>query len=148
MKLSLDEIGYEVDHEKGSHIVLSLEEWKQVKNFVIYANDRLGDTFVIPNLENATPSFLVDELGETRKRMSDLKKYEGMLNQRLQAERRETIEITKGEPTWEGDNYGVSFTPGCRVTTDMDALQKDNPEVDITKYERRTDFMTVRTPRK
>lgn len=147
MQLKLDDLLEEIKAKPDS-ITMTRTVWDKIRNFVIYANDRLGDTFVIPNLENATPSFLVDELGETRKRMSDLKKYEGMLNQRLQAERRDVIETTKGEPTWEGDNYGVSFTPGCRVTTDMDALQKDNPEVDITKYERRTDFMTVRTPRR
>lgn len=41
--------------------------------------------FVMPNFANATPSGLVDMLGEVREQMADLKKLEGLYKEALGA---------------------------------------------------------------
>jgi hypothetical protein len=43
------------------------------------------EEFVMPNLENATPQFLIDELGEVRERIKVLQKYEGLYKAALEA---------------------------------------------------------------
>lgn len=41
--------------------------------------------FTLPNLANATPEFLVDQIGQVKARLKNLEKYEGVFTQALLA---------------------------------------------------------------
>lgn len=90
-----------------------------------------------PNLENATPEWLVDELGRIRRIMSRVKKLEGFYKEALKA-RWPMIDDPSGETyvTPEGDVkikqvpvgmlrgeiYGVDYSMGSQSRVDMEAV--------------------------
>ena len=55
--------------------------------------------FRVPDLSNATPEMLIDELGEVRDKIKVLKKYEGLYKDALLAR------LEEGEVTVEGEKY-------------------------------------------
>lgn len=54
---------------------------------------------VTPNLANATPGFLLDEIGRLRREIKDLQKQEGMYKEALYAR------LEPDEQTIEGEQY-------------------------------------------
>lgn len=65
-----------------------LKECTDVVTFQQYRTKRLAGTkeaFKMPNLENATPSGLIDMLGDVREQIADLKRLEGIYKTALEA---------------------------------------------------------------
>ena len=61
------------------------------------ADQFTSSKFEIPDLANATPGYLSDELGETRKVIKNANKLEGFLKEALKARKDEGAEYVDGE---------------------------------------------------
>lgn len=109
----------------------------------------MAKNFAIPDLSNATPSFLVDELRSTRAQAAYCKKYEGVLKQRLGAMRQKDAEENQGvtKDEYAGESGGkVLFSQGSRSTFDYKSFIEDHPELDFTAYWKSSTFPVIRTP--
>jgi len=83
----------------------------------------------IPNLENATPGFLVDEIAKIRVESSRLKFLEGVYKQALMA--RITPEQKSGSAGIEGTYAFATYRTQKQERVDIDAVKeyfKDQPE--------------------
>lgn len=58
---------------------------KEISYKMLKTNRLQGDKpkFEMPKLDNATPSFLIDELGKVREQIKHLEKYEGIYKEAL-----------------------------------------------------------------
>ena len=86
-------------------------------------------TQTIPNLENATPGFLVDEIAKIRVEAARLKFLEGVYKQALEA--RVSPEQKKGTAIIEGTYAVASYRHQLQERIDTDAVKeyfKDKPE--------------------
>lgn len=73
----------------------------------------------LPNLDNATPSFLVDELGSIRSEQKVLKKREGYIKAALQAR------IKPGEYKIEGEKYAAEIIEQAQMRIDTDLVKTE-----------------------
>lgn len=83
----------------------------------------------MPNLENATPAFLIDEIGRLRAEQARAKKLEGVYKQALEA--RWTDEQSKGEEFIEGTNFIGDRVYISKRTLSVEKVQeelKDEPD--------------------
>lgn len=86
-------------------------------------------TQTIPNLENATPGFLVDEIAKIRTEQSRLKFLEGVYKQALQA--RITDAQKSGAEGIEGTYAFATYRKQTQERVDTDAVKAyfaDQPE--------------------
>jgi len=68
--------------------------------------------FVLPNLANATPEFLTQELGKTKARIKVLEKYEGVYEQALVSRLKNTNgAFNFGTYTYPEGKYQVKLDP-------------------------------------
>ena len=99
----------------------------------------------IPNFENATPGFLVDELERIRTESSRLKFLEGVTKQALEA--RVTPEQKAGNQLIEGDKAIGSYDYGTQERVDPDAVKellKDRPD-ELKQVMKVINITTLRT---
>ncbi len=73
----------------------------------------------LPNLDNATPSFLVDELGSIRAEQKELKKREGYIKAALKAR------IKPGEYSIEGEKYTAEIIEQAQMRIDTDGVKTE-----------------------
>lgn len=101
---------------------------------------------VPPDLSNATPEGLVDELGRVRRIMSRFKAYEGFLKEGLKARWPKTEDPNKemimgedGEPrikmvpvtSVRGEIYGAEWSEVTQNRVDMDAIREHYGDKEI-----------------
>ncbi len=72
----------------------------------------------LPNLANATPEFLADELGDVRSKSKDLKKLEGYFKEALKGR------IDFGE-TATGDRYSVQRSKRVQRRIDTTSIKEE-----------------------
>lgn len=113
-----------------------------------------------PNLENATPEWLVDELGRIRRIFSRAKKLEGYYKEALKA-RWPMIDDPSGETytTPEGDIkikripvgmlrgeiYGVDYSLGSQSRVDLDAVTEFYAKHDEEVPRTQNSFVVLRS---
>lgn len=134
MRLSLEELRAMgvVDNDL---VWIHPENWERIQVAINFYNAMLSDEFRIPDLSNATMSFIVDELGQTRKTASKMKTYEAILKQRIQMERKGQLEL-------KGEKFDASVREGCtRTGVDADAVHADHGD----KYDKTTTYEEIRT---
>lgn len=73
----------------------------------------------MPNLANATPGFIVDELGAVRKKLSKLKKLEGFYKEALRAR------LKKNQRVVEGEKFSATITKSARTSLNTDAVKEE-----------------------
>jgi hypothetical protein len=91
-------------------------------------NDTTKDKSV-PNLENATPEFLIDEIGRMRVEAARLKFLDGIYKQALEA--RCTKEQLSGTTFITGERFLGDYVTKTSERIDTDAVRehfKDDPE--------------------
>lgn len=96
----------------------------------------------MPNLANATPGFLVDELGEWRKKKKEAEKMEGFYKEAIKA-RLEPDQIYV-----EGENYELDITFQDRTDIDRDKLKEDYGEKWYAEHCKTTPMAVFRTKRR
>lgn len=134
MKLSQDELDA-MAVQLQNEILISQDSWTKIKKAVDFYNAMLSDEFRIPDLSNATMSFIVDELGQTRKTASKMKTYEAILKQRIAIERNGKTELA-------GEKFDATVREGCtRTGVDADAVHADHGD----KYDKTTTYEEIRT---
>lgn len=95
----------------------------------------------LPNLANATPGFIVDELGRTRTELSRLKKLEGFLKQGLLA--RAKVGAVAGEKYFD-----ASIQELARSSLDTAAVKKEMGDDWYRKRCKTTPYVQIRTTEK
>ncbi len=96
----------------------------------------------MPNLDNATPMSLVDDLGETREKISALKKLEGIYKEALKAR------LDDGQQTVDGDKFSALIEETTQSRLDQDKVKASlDPDVLATCY-KEISFTTIRTTRR
>ena len=95
----------------------------------------------LPNLANATPGFIVDELGRTRVELSRLKKLEGFLKQGLLA--RAKVGAVTGEKY-----YNASIQELERSGLDTEAVKKEMGDNWYKERCKTTPYIQIRTVEK
>ena len=87
--------------------------------------------FKAPNLSNATPGFLADELGALRDKIKDLQKLEGFYKEALLGKVRRKNTQT-GE--FKGDKYTAVITQETQFRIDTTGLKKEFGEDWYTEH--------------
>lgn len=100
-------------------------------------------TFKTPNLENATPGFIVDELGRTREKIADLKKLEGIYKEALSGRVDEDQQLVEGEKTFNATIEEVE-----QMRFDSAGAKKEFGEAWYIEHSKLISFRTIRTMRK
>ncbi len=99
----------------------------------------------VPNLENATPGFLLDEIARMRVEAARLKFLDGVYKQALDA--RITDEQKLNGALIEGDKNTGSYTTSYQERVDVEAVKeyfKDQPE-ELKKVMKLIEVKTLRT---
>ncbi len=97
----------------------------------------------IPNLDNATPGMLVDEIGDIRVAMSRLKKREGFYKQALIAR------LDEGQTLIEGDKlYDGMLEETVQERLDTAKIREDMDEDWLRDHTKVIEFKTLRTTKK
>ena len=96
----------------------------------------------MPDLDNATPGFLVDELGAVREKIKDLQKYEGYYKEALKAR------LEPGQATVDGEVFSALIDEVEQVRLDTTGIRKDMDEEWIDKYSKLVEFITIKTVRR
>ncbi len=100
----------------------------------------------IPNLANATPGFLADELGKTRESMKALMRYEGICKEGLKG-RAQTP--TKGDPIEvQGRNFTATISEVSQSRIDTEKLKKTYGEDWYNEHCKEITFQKVSTSRR
>lgn len=102
--------------------------------------------FRIPDLSNATPSFLVDELGSLREQIKDMQKYEGILKERLKAEYENDAKY-KAEGSIKGTTFSVKATEVVQVRLDGDRIREEMGDEWCTAHSKEIKYIELRTKR-
>lgn len=95
----------------------------------------------IQNLSNATPEFLVDELGKIRDQQKILEKQEGFYKEALKAR-------LDGRTFVDGEEYLASIATQERTSLDQQKIKEDMGDEWIKKYSKTTEFQVIRTNKK
>jgi len=100
----------------------------------------------IPNLENATPEYLVDEIGRIRIEAARLKYLEGIFRQALEA--RCTKEHLDGGSLITGDRFIGHFENVTQERLDTQSVRdyfQNNPEI-LKELMKIVSFRQLKTP--
>jgi len=98
----------------------------------------------MPNLSNATPEFIVDELGRVREQLKELKTLEGFYKQGLMARRAD------GQNVISGQYFDCSITLELQVRISADKVReyfKNDPDT-LSSLQDDIEMQVIRTPRK
>jgi hypothetical protein len=96
--------------------------------------------FKMPDLSNATPTFLVDELGKLREQASDLKKLEGVYKQALMAR-------LNGKQVVEGEEFVAMISSEKRTSLDTSKIKEEMDDDWVQEHSRTTEFKKISTKR-
>ncbi len=97
----------------------------------------------VPNLDNATPGMLIDELGGLRSKISVLKKQEGFYKQALMAR------LEDGQTLVEGDQFFDGMIEDTvQERLDTPKIREDMDEDWIRDHTKVLEFKTIRTTKK
>ena len=96
----------------------------------------------IPDLSNATPTFLVDQIGLQRQIQKDAKFLEGIYKQALDARRDKTVDFV------EGDTFRGEYTTSPRESVNSGAVRADFPPGTHPQYYQVTEVTMLKTPKK
>lgn len=98
----------------------------------------------MPNLANATPEFIVDELGRVREQLNDLKTLEGFLKQGLLGRRAD------GQNVISGQVYDclISSDSQIRISADKVRAYFANDPDTLATLQDEIPIQVIRTPRK
>lgn len=92
----------------------------------------------MPDLSNATPGFLTDEIGTLRDEMKELKKREGFFKEALGA-------MVDGEDVVTGDKYRMVITHKYQMRLNTDGLKEEYGQKWYNEHSREIDFREFRT---
>ena len=96
-----------------------------------------------PNLDNATPGMLIDQIGDIRTTMAMLKKREGFYKQALMAR------LEDGQTLVEGDEfYDGMIEDTVQERLDTPKIREDMDEDWIREHTKVLEFKTIRTTKK
>lgn len=95
----------------------------------------------MPNLSNATPEFLVDELGAVRNQIKELKKREGFFKQALEAR----LEPDQAEVA--GEVYTATITLTVSERLDTASIRDEMSPEWINSHSKVSEYNTIRTKR-
>ncbi len=96
----------------------------------------------MPNLDNATPMSLTDDLGEVREKISALKKLEGIYKEALKAR------LDEGQQTVDGEKFSALIEVTTQSRLDQDKVKAEtDPEV-LKGWYKEISFTTIRTTRR
>lgn len=88
----------------------------------------------MPDLSNATPPFLVDELGKVRAQMSKIKRLEGYYKEALSAR------WPAGESECSGENFTCEREYVSQVRLDTDKIRADMDEDWIKEHSKEVNY--------
>jgi hypothetical protein len=94
----------------------------------------------IPDLSNATPEFLADELGKIRRVMKEAKQQEGFYKTALAARMEPGVAVN-------GEVYRAGLTMQQQERLDTEAIKRDMPADWIKRYTKTIEFQVVRVER-
>ncbi len=97
-------------------------------------------TFRMPDLSNATPTFLVDELGGVREQIKELQKLEGFYKEALQAR-------SGGKTTIEGETFVALLTDQTQQRIDTKGLKEEFGEEWYQDHTKTIEFKKIQTTR-
>lgn len=96
----------------------------------------------MPNLDNATPGFLVDELGAVREQIKDLQKHEGYFKEALKAR------LEPGQTTVDGEVFSALIEEVEQVRLDTPLIRKDMDEEWLDEHSKLVEFIMIKTARR
>ncbi len=96
--------------------------------------------FQAPDLANATPTYLVDELGSIREQLANLKKMEGFLKEALLAR-------SDGKIAIEGEIFVAAITDRSQQRLDTAGLKEEFGPEWYEDHTKTIEFKEVRTTR-
>ncbi len=99
---------------------------------------RNGSSPKMPDLRNATPMYITDELGAIRDQQKGLKKLEGYFKDALLAR------VSAGSVT-EGENYTAQVSSESRTTLDTKGIREEMGPDWCSERSQTTDFIKVST---
>ena len=92
----------------------------------------------IRDLSNATPSFLVDELGSIKDRIKELQTEEGVLKQALLAK------LSDGQRVIQGETHSGMISDRTRVGLDSAKVLEDMGEEWVEDHSKTTEYTELR----
>ncbi len=95
----------------------------------------------LPDLDNATPSILVDWLGGVREQMKELKQLEGYYKEAL------TARIDEGESEVVGETFSAEIIDVEQMRIDGDTVKEEMGEEWWTDHCKLVEFKQIRTKR-
>jgi hypothetical protein len=96
----------------------------------------------MPNLDNATPGFIVDELGSVREEIKNLVKFEGYYKEALKAR------LEPGQATVDGETFSALIVDTEQVRLDTARIKEDMDEVWLDEHSKLIEFITIKTARR
>lgn len=92
----------------------------------------------IPNLANATPEFLTDELGEVRAQIKKLEKLKDLYSEALQGRAR-----LLGQTKFIGDKYTSEIVQMSRTGLDTAKVKESMDEDWVAEHSKTTEYSQV-----
>lgn len=101
----------------------------------------MAKTRELPNLENATPSFLIDSIAEQREIQKDAKFLEGVYREAL------TSRLAEGQTAIEGDKYVGNLSTSDVERIDTEAVRQafSREELITLKFLKVSQVTTLKT---
>lgn len=96
----------------------------------------------VPDLSNATPSFLIDEIGKIRDQNKENKFYEGIYRKALDAR------LAKDQLIVEGDAFIGNFSTSVTERLDLDAVRSILTPEQLKQCTAASDIVTLRIAKK
>lgn len=96
----------------------------------------------MPNLDNATPGSLVDDLGATRVESAKLKKREGFLKQALFAR------LDEGQTLVEGEKFNAMIQDVVQERLDTEKIRASETDEWLEDHTKVVEFKQIRTAKK
>ncbi len=101
-----------------------------------------ADPFPMPNLDNATPGSLVDDLGATRAESAKLKKREGFIKQALFAR------LDEGQTLVEGEVFNAMIQDTVQERLDTAKIRETEDDDWLADHTNVIEFKQIRTTKK
>ena len=93
----------------------------------------------MPNLSNATPGFLVDELGNIRDQIKELKKREGFFKQALEAR------LDPAQDEVDGDVYKATISEVVSERLNTSGIREEMSAEWVKAHSSVSEYRTIRT---
>lgn len=123
------------------YISIRKEEWAKIELALTMYNQVFNDDAGIPNLQNATATFLADELGDIRQKSKALDKFEKLIKTVL------TTKKDAGAPAVQGERWNQEFQDGSQTRLDLEAVRAEMGEEWCSNHSKTITFITIRSSR-